>query len=175
MQTNPENTSENNVQNIDELKKALDEEKSRAEANLAGWQRSQADFMNYKRFAEQDKAETVKYANVVLLQKILPVVDDLKRAMAAIPPEDDKKSWVEGIRLIERKLQDTLEKVGVTPIKSEGEEFDCRYMEAITCAPGKKDVVVQELETGYRLQDKVIRPAKVIVGSGEEQANKEEK
>jgi len=66
VQTNPENTSENNVQNIDELKKALDEEKSRAEANLAGWQSSKADFMNYKRFAEKDKSETVKYANLVL-------------------------------------------------------------------------------------------------------------
>jgi molecular chaperone GrpE len=172
----PDNT-ENRIEtseNIEELKKALESEKARAEANLAGWQRAQADFINYKRFAEQEKTETIKFANVALLQSILPVLDDFERALSAVPPEDAQKPWVEGLKLIDRKFRDTLEKSGISPIKAVGEEFDCRLMEAITCVPGKKDIVVQELEKGYLLQDKVIRPAKVLVGSGEEQVKKEE-
>ncbi len=67
-----------------------------------------------------------------------------------------------------------LQKQGVTHINAVGQEFDPHVMEAVTCGKGKKDMVVQELEKGYKLHDKVIRPAKVIVGSGEEEANKEE-
>jgi molecular chaperone GrpE len=153
---------------IGSLKKALEEEKAKAETNLAGWQRAQADFVNYKRYVEQDKLETSKYMAGNTLLTILPVLDDLERAMASIPHEDAKKKWLEGFKLIEKKFRSILEKQGLTAIKSMGEDFDCRSMDAITCAPGKKDVVIQELEKGYKLNDKVIRPAKVIVGGGEE-------
>jgi molecular chaperone GrpE len=166
------------IKDIEELKKALADETARADANMAGWQRAQADFQNYKRFAEQDKVETVKYANVNLLTNLLPTLDDFERALAAIPSGEDHDQWIEGFKLIDRKFRGTLEKLGVTPITSLGEEFDCRTMEAMSCARGKKDIVVQELEKGYKLQDKVIRPAKVIVGTGEEEnqekADKEE-
>jgi molecular chaperone GrpE len=162
------------VDEKEELKKALTEEKNKSETNLAGWQRAQADFINYKRFAEQDKAETSKYANINLLANILPVIDDFDRAIAAIPPEQSDSKWVEGLKLIDRKLKDTLQKQGVTYIKAEGEEFDPYLMEAISRGKGKKDIVIQELEKGYKLHDKVIRPAKVIVGSGEEETKKEE-
>jgi molecular chaperone GrpE len=161
-------------ENIEDLKKALAEEKTRAEANLNGWQRSQADFTNYKRFVEQDKAESLKYANANLLVSILPVLDDLERAVAAIPQKEIHHKWVEGFKLIERKFRGILEKQGVAPVLSLGMEFDCRTMDAVTTVKGKKDTVIQELEKGYKLQDRVIRPAKVIVGSGEEPSDKEE-
>jgi molecular chaperone GrpE len=162
-------------ENIEVLLKSLAEAKAQAEANMAGWQRAQADFVNYKRFVEQEKLETSKYANASCLTAILPIFDDLDRALANVPhsEHEHKKAWVEGFRLIERKYKDALEKLGLTCIKTVGEEFDCRTMDALTCTPGKKDIVLQELEKGYKLQDKVIRPAKVIVGSGEE-VNKEE-
>jgi molecular chaperone GrpE len=171
---NPEenNKPEESVE-TEELKKALAEEKSKCELNLARWQRAQADFVNFKRYAEQEKSDTCKFANTNLLLNILPVIDDFERAIAAIPHSEAKHKWVEGLKLIERKLQDTFQKQGVEPIKAVGEEFDPRYMEAITCGKGKKDIVLVELEKGYKLYDKVIRPAKVIVGSGEE-AKKEE-
>ena len=168
------NTKMDNNENIEELKKALEDEKARAESNLAGWQRAQADFINYKRYAEQDKAETCKYANVNLLVNILPVLDDFERALAALPSEDADRSWTEGLKLIDRKFRDILEKQGVSSIKAVGEEFDCRFMEAVSCVKGEKDKVVQEIEKGYLLLDKVIRPAKVTVGTGEEEAEKEE-
>ncbi len=159
---------------LEEQKKALEEQKSKCEANLAGWQRAQADFINYKRFAEQDKAETCKYANINLLANILPVIDDFDRALASIPTEQSDNKWVEGLKLIDQKLKDTLKKQGVTHIDALGQEFDPYVMEAMSCGNGKKDIVIQELEKGYKLYDKVIRPAKVIVGSGEEEPKKEE-
>jgi molecular chaperone GrpE len=175
-ENNSENLkSENGVaeENIEDLKKALTEATTKAEANLIGWQRAQADFSNYKRYAEQDKAETCKFANAGLLSSILPILDDFDRALATIPPEE-KANWVEGLKLIDRKLRDTLTKQGVTPIQALGMEFDPRTMEAITVAKGQRDMVVQELERGYKLQDKVIRPAKVIVGNGEKPEEKED-
>lgn len=175
VQSESENTNEiEGTENIEELKKALAEEKSKCEMNLTRWQRAQADFVNYKRFAEQDKADTCIYANVGLLVNILPILDDFERALASIPPHDTQHKWVEGLRLIDHKFRDTLKKQGVVPIQSLGMEFDPRTMEAITCGKGKKDIVIMELERGYKLNDRVIRPAKVAVGTGEEEPNKEE-
>lgn len=157
-----------------QLQKALEEEKARSEANLAGWQRAQADFINYKRFVEQEKLETSKYLAGNIMMNFLPVLDDLERAMAALPRDEARKKWLEGFRLIEKKFRGILEKQGLKVIKAVGQDFDCRTMDAVSCIPGKKDIVIQELEKGYTINDKVIRPAKVIVGDGEE-AVKEEK
>jgi molecular chaperone GrpE len=171
---NTENRPENHTnEEMEELQKALAEEKSKCEANLVGWQRAQADFINFKRFAETDKAETCKYANAGLLSAILPVMDDFERALAAIPEEKSHEKWLEGLNLINRKFKDTLHKQGVTQIQALGMEFDPYTMEAMSCAKGKKDIVVQELERGYKIGDKIIRPARVIVGTGEED-NEEE-
>ncbi|MBN1188326.1 MAG: nucleotide exchange factor GrpE [Dehalococcoidales bacterium] len=160
--------SEEAVDEVEELKKALEEEKSRSEANLAGWKRAQADFVNYKRFAEQEKSDTCKYANAELLAVILPIMDDFERALASIPDDVSNQSWMEGFNLIHRKFKDTLLKQGVTEIQALGEEFDPHFMDALGSARGERDVVIQEVEKGYKLQDKVIRPARVIVGNGEE-------
>ncbi len=172
MNREPEQVETEN--NIEEIKKALADEKAKSESYLGSWQRAQADFINYKRYAEQEKATTCELANAGLLCVILPVLDDLERALAAIPQEQERQKWVEGIKLIDRKLRDTLEKQGVTCIKTLGEEFTPQTMEAMSTGKGKKDIVILELEKGYKLHDKVIRPAKVIVGSGEEEADKEE-
>jgi molecular chaperone GrpE len=153
---------------IESLKKALAEEKAKAETNLTGWQRAQADFTNYKRFAEQEKLETSKYQTANIIMTFIPVLDDLERALAALPADESKARWVEGFKLIEKKFKDILDKQGLKGFKTVGLDFDPRCMDAITCMPGKKDVVVQEIEKGYVVNEKVIRPAKVIVGGGEE-------
>jgi molecular chaperone GrpE len=106
---------------------------------------------------------------------LLPIIDDFERALAAIPSGGNDRKLAEGLNLIDRKIRDTLEKQGVTPIVALGMEFDPRFMEAMARMEGQRDIVVQELERGYMLQDKVIRPAKVIVGSGEVEEKKEEK
>ena len=161
------------AEDIEALKQALSEEKKKAEANLAGWQRAQADFINYKRRSEQEREETGRFANTTLMLALLPVLDDLERAFAAIPPRLDKANWVDGIRLIERKLRASLEAQGVSPIPALGEPFDPNLHEAVRQGKGEEGIVVEEVERGYRLHDRVIRPSKVVVGNGEEEEKEE--
>ena len=161
------------VEDIEALKQALAEEKEKAEGYLANWQRAQADFINYKRRSEQEKEEIGKFANAMLMLNLLPVLDDLERAFTSIPPHLARLTWVDGIRLIERKLQASLEAQGLSPIKALGEPFDPKLHEAAMHAKGKEGIVIEELQKGYKLQDRVIRPAVVVVGNGEEEERKE--
>jgi len=161
------------AEDIESLKQALAEEKAKAENYLASWQRTQADFINYKRRSEQDREEFSQFANAVLVLSLLPVLDDLERALAAIPPKSAKLPWVDGIRLIERKFRASLETQGLTPIKALGEPFDPNLHEAVRQDKGKEGIVIEELRKGYKLHDRVIRPAMVVVGNGEE-AEKED-
>lgn len=152
---------------IEVLKEALAEAKAQAENHLDSWKRSQADFVNYKRRSEQEKDETRQFANSVLICNLLPVLDDLELALGSMPKELSKLPWMEGIRLIERKFQSLLKSQGITRIKTEGECFDPNLHEAVMCSQGKEGMVTQELKKGYKLRDKIIRPATVAVGSGD--------
>ncbi len=163
------------VEDIEALKKALAEEKAKAETNLAGWQRAQADFINFKRHSEEEKEQTSKYANSALVQDLLPVLDDLERAFTSLPPELAEVKWLDGIRLIEKKLRATLEAQGLAEIKAVGEPFDPRLHEAITQVKGKEGIVIHELQKGYNFRDRVIRPSKVAVGNGEKAEKAEDK
>jgi molecular chaperone GrpE len=157
------------IEDIETLRQALTEVKAKAEANLAGWQRAQADFINYKRRSEQEKEEIGKFANSVLMLNLLPILDDLERAFISIPTRLAKLSWVDGIKLIERKLGAILEAQGLSPIKALGEPFDPMLHEAVRQDKGKEGIVVEELQKGYKFYDRVIRPSKVVVGNGEEE------
>ncbi len=157
------------VEDIEALKQALAEEKKKAEANLANWQRAQADFINYKRRSEQEKEEIGKFANTMLMLNLLPILDDLERAFTSTPPQMAKLTWVDGIRLIERKLRASLEAQGLSQIKALGEPFDPRLHEATMHGKGKEGIVIEELQKGYMLHDRVIRPTMVVVGNGEEE------
>ena len=154
------------LEDIEALRKALSEEKAKAESHLQNWQRIQADFINSKRRSEQEKEEMKEFANSVLICNLLPVLDDLERALSSIPPRLTKLPWVEGIRLIERKFHAVLEAQGVTPIKARGKPFDPNLHEAAMSTMGREGMVVKELKRGYKLRDRVIRPATVAVGSG---------
>ncbi len=158
---------------VGELRQVLTEEKQKAESYLANWQRAQADFVNYKRRSEQEKEEISKFANLALMLNLLPVLDDLERAFASIPPNLAKLSWVDGIRLIERKLQASLETQGLSPIEALGEPFDPHLHEAIRQDKGKEGIVIEEGQKGYKFHDRVIRPSSVVVGNGEAEEKKE--
>lgn len=162
------------VEDTEALSEALAEEKARADTNLAGWQRAQADFVNYKQRAEREKEEIGKLANSTLVLNLLPILDDLERALASVPDDLAEASWVDGIRLIDRKLRETLEAMGLSPIKAIGEPFDPNIHEAVMQGKGEEGMVIEELEKGYSFQDKIIRPTKVVVGNGEDEENKEE-
>ncbi len=168
------NTGENETvldagDEIEALKKQLAEEKAKVETNLAGWQRAQADFINYKRRCEQEISDVTQFANASLILSLLPVLDDFERAFNSSKNGKEvlDPSWVEGMRLIERKLKATLEMQGLAQIKAMDEPFDPRLHEAVREGNGKEGFVVQEYEKGYKLRDKVLRPAKVMVGTGE--------
>ncbi|MFC1903040.1 nucleotide exchange factor GrpE [Chloroflexota bacterium] len=156
------------VEDVEALKKALAEEKERGEGYLANWQRAQADFINYKRRSEQEKEEISRFANATLMFGLLSILDDLERAFASVPPKLAKLSWVDGISLIERKLRGSLEAHGLSQIKALGEPFDPNLHEAAMHGKGKEGIVIEELQKGYKLRDRVIRPAMVVVGNGEE-------
>jgi molecular chaperone GrpE len=149
------------------MKKALEDEKARAETNLDGWKRAQADFINFKRRVEQEREEIIKSANAGLVCNILPVLDDMERALDSMPDHLAEDPWVEGVKLIERKLRSQLEVQGLCKIDAVGEPFDPYLHEAVRQDKGKEGVVVEEVLKGYKFNDRVIRPSKVIVGTGE--------
>lgn len=156
------------VDGIESLQKALAEEKEKAESYLANWQRCQADLANYKKRAEQDRAEIIECANSALICNMLPVLDDLERAFASVPADLDESNWTEGIRLIYNKLRAILEAQGLSRIEARGEPFDPRLHEAVMQQEGEEGLVVQETQKGYKFRDKVIRPSLVVVGQGQE-------
>jgi len=150
------------------LQKALDEEKVKSEKYLVNWQRAQADFINYKKRCEQEKDEVKQFGNATLILSILPVLDDLERALASVSDDIAGLTWVEGVKLILRKFQAILESQGISDIKAIGQPFDPRFHEAVMRVPGKEGIVVDEMQKGYKLKDRVIRPSMVVVGHGKE-------
>lgn len=158
------------IQDVEALKKLLEEEKTRADSNLAGWQRVQADFINYKRRTEKEKAETGSFARAELVTALLPVLDNLELAFDHIPEALADDDWVNGVRLIERNLLSVLEAQGLSRIETAGQPFDPNVHEAAIYGPGEDGMVVGELKKGYKFNDRVIRPAAVIVGNGEVEA-----
>ncbi len=161
-------------EDMESLRDALDAEKKKAEEYLGNWQRAQADFINYKRRTEQERLEFNNYANASLIINILPVLDDMERALEAVPSKYKKHDWVEGVRLVERKFKTTLEGQGVKPINALGEVFDPNYHEALRQGKGEEGIILEEIQKGYMLNDKLLRPARVVVGNGEETDIEEE-
>jgi len=161
-------------EDTESLKNALAGEKKKAEEYLASWQRAQADFINYKRRNEQERQDFNSFANANLVRVILPVLDDLERALDAIPEEFAGDDWVEGVKLVERKFKTILEGQGVKQILSLGMAFDPKIHEALRQDKGEEGMVIGELQKGYVLSDKLLRPARVVVGNGKEEDTKEE-
>jgi molecular chaperone GrpE len=158
---------------IEELQKALEEEKGKAAANLAGWQRTAADFANYRKRVEQEKNEITRYANAGLIRRLLPVLDDLDRAFQTLPDNLADLTWIQGIILIDRKLRTILEQEGLRPMEAVGQPFDPAFHEAILYEetdPVNDGKVIAELQKGYQFHDKVLRPTLVKVGRGTGQA-----
>ncbi len=151
---------------VESLKTALEAEKEKAQQYLANWQRSQADFINYKRRNEEERSEVGKVSTALFILNVLPVVDDLERALTSVPPELVRFTWLDGIRLIYRKLQLVLQSQGVEPIDALGQDFDPRFHEAVMHGEGDEGKVAAEVQRGYKMQGRVLRPALVVVGQG---------
>ncbi|MDH4207874.1 MAG: nucleotide exchange factor GrpE [Anaerolineae bacterium] len=145
-------------------------EKAQAEAAeyLERLQRLQAEFANYKKRIEREHGEFVSLANGALISKLLPILDDLGRALENVPDKLQGTEWLDGIRLIERALQTTLEQEGLTEIEALGKKFDPQFHHAVVreeTTEYEDDEIIGELQRGYRLQDRVLRPSMVIVAA----------
>lgn len=131
------------------------------------WLRAVADYKNFKRRSDQERGDLIRNANAGLLLKLLPVIDDLERASSSVTPDVAASQWYGGFKLIPQKLQTILESEGVTPIAALGAEFDPTHHEAVIYdeeGAGDTTRVQAELQKGYKLNDRVLRPTMVKVG-----------
>jgi molecular chaperone GrpE len=136
-----------------------------AQATFARYQRLAADFENYKRRTRQELADRTQYANEELLRKLLPILDNFRRALDQAPDGVDR-NWFEGIKLIARQFEDILQAQGLSTIPAVGEKFDPTQHEAIAreeTDEHEEGTVVEEMQPGYRLHNRVLRPTLVKV------------
>ncbi len=152
---------------LSELERALQEQTAKAAEYLGQWQRAVADFANYRKRQERDQQQMVKWANADLLREMLPVLDDLQRALTELPAEAQASSWSKGVALVERKMRAAFEKAGLEHIAVElGSPFDPTVHEAVSheaSADYPEGSVLEVLREGYKLGDTVLRPAMVKV------------
>lgn len=147
-----------------EGKSELDIEREKADTYYKNWQRTAADFINFKRRVEQERGEMARLTNAALVINMLPVYDDLDRAVASVDSTMAGLNWVQGVVNIHHKFNRLLESMGVAEIAAENETFDPARHEAVGRQPGEEGKVLHVVQKGYELQGKVIRPAMVIVG-----------
>lgn len=149
------------------LEKELEEAKKTIEEQKDKYLRLSAEFDNYRKRTMKEKAELIKNGGEKAISAILPILDDLERALQNMQKADDVKAMYEGIDLISQKFHKVLSQEGLQKMEPVGETFDTDYHEAIALVPApdeaQKGKVLDCVQTGYKLNDKVIRHAKVVV------------
>jgi molecular chaperone GrpE len=160
-----------------DLKAARDE--------VAEWQdrflRKAAEFENFRKRAEKEKTESMMLARSSILYEFLPVADACERALASLGENQsvsgNLQQFQQGVELLYKQLIDTLHRIGVAPIETEGKPFDPHLHEALSreeTTEAKEDTIVRELRKGYMLKDKLLRPAQVVVAVHPREKDKEE-
>lgn len=128
--------------------------------------RVQAEFLNFKRRNESERAELIDMVKQTVIMELLPLLDNISRALTHLPAELEANDWARGVVQVGKQADDTLTNLGVTKVESVGQPFDPNLHEAVAMeeGDGKDEVVVEELQSGYKIGDKVLRPAMVKVG-----------
>ena len=151
----------------EKLQQSLDDAEKRIAEIQDKYLRLSAEFDNYRKRTIKEKSEIIKNAAEKTITAILPVLDDMERAIANMQKSEDAKAWLEGVELINNKFLKILSQEGLNKIETEGADFDTDYHEAIAMIPTpneeQKGKVLDCVQTGYKLNDKVIRHAKVAV------------
>jgi molecular chaperone GrpE len=151
---------------LDTLQQELEAAKTKAAENLDGWQRTQAEFLNYKRRVERDRIDFQNSVTGKIIARYLDVQDDFDRALKHQPTEGDLAQWAQGIGSIYRKFQNVLEAEGVTRIEAEGQTFDPSVHEAVVHEASdahESGQIIEVLRHGYKIGERVLRPALVKV------------
>ncbi|HSX48513.1 MAG TPA: nucleotide exchange factor GrpE [Candidatus Nanoarchaeia archaeon] len=147
------------------MSKKKPELEQRVEELTADLQRAQADFMNFRRRAEEQRGMVLDLAKQDVVLQLLPLLDNVERALGHVPAELADNAWAKGVDQVAKQAQDTLKQLGVEKINSVGQPFDHNLHDAVaTDESGEHEVVVEELQPGYKLGDKIIRHAMVKVG-----------
>ncbi len=150
----------------EEFARKLKEKEKEAQENYDRWLRAVAELENYKKRMTKEKLELSKYANEQLIKEILPIVDNLERAIEHSSNPNDSKALDDGIKMTAKQLITVLEKFGIKRIEALNEPFDPNYHEAIMQLETQKheeNIVLRELEKGYILHDRLIRPSRVAI------------
>ena len=156
---------ENGFQNSnqDDTQRQVQEAKEEAQTNLAGWQRTAADFENYKKREESKQKEILDFAKEVTIVKMLPTLDALHQGLKHAPQGVDA-TWLAGINATLAQLDKVLQEMGVKKIEALGKQFDPHFHEAVREVPGDEDgVIVEDLQMGFEINGKVIRPSQVVI------------
>ncbi len=159
-------TDETQDISIDQLQQELSEALQKAEENLNGWKRTQADLENYRKRKEAESKELVEFGKHAGIVQILPILDSIQQAMIHAPAIEDEKyrNWKSGLDGIVKQIDDALAKIGIKRIEAVGSKFDPNLHEAVKEVPGNEDgMVTEQYQTGYLLNDKLLRPAQVAI------------
>jgi len=158
---------EDRAADVVETAQRLRAAEEQARTYLANWQRAQADLENYRKRAQQERREATDYANGALMARLVSAFDDLERAFSRPTTEMRKAAWADGAKLSFQKLKSALESEGVKQIEALGQPFDPRFHQAVMRRPGQEDVVLEEVQKGYIMNGRVLRPSMVVVGTQE--------
>jgi molecular chaperone GrpE len=164
--------AEDHDKEIEDLKKKLEEKEKEASANYDKYVRAAAEFDNYKKRAAKDKADTIKYCNEDIIKDILPFMDSLDRSLEH--DTGDIQAFKDGIALIQEQLLGCLKKHGVEKIDTAGQDFDPNFHEALMQMESDQhedNKIVSEMEKGYLLNGRLLRPSRVCVCKKTKQEN----
>ena len=160
------------AEELEAMQAELEQTQAQAAEYLDGWQRARAEFANYKKRVEAERGELRESSNASLLLKLLPVVDDFERAFQALPEDLEGSTWVDGFAMIQRKLQSILESENVIPLEATGQPFDPEWHQAVLQEETSEypdGYVSEEMQRGYLLGRRVLRPSMVKVAINHEE------
>lgn len=151
-----------------DLQQQLEQERQRVRDLQDRWQRAAADLANFRKRTEQERGDMERFASMLLVSELLPVLDNFERALATIPGNLAMLTWIQGVMLIERHFRAILEHQGLAPVEAEGQQFNPHLHEAINeretdeAAPG---TIIQVYQKGYTMHGRVIRPTLVEIAT----------
>jgi molecular chaperone GrpE len=168
----PAEAVEEDEETVDELvalRQELEKAKAQEAEYLDGWQRARAELSNARKRFQRDQEQAYGNAKADVLARLLPIIDDFERAFETLPDNLSSLTWTQGLLLIQHKFQVLLEQEGVVPIEAAEQEFDPFLHQAVTHEPSEEvpvGHVIGELQRGYRIGDRVLRPSVVRVSAG---------
>jgi molecular chaperone GrpE len=147
---------------IQELETKISELQKQADEYLNGWKRAKADYLNLERETDREKVGWIKFANLELILHLLAVLDSFDESIKHLPEKLKNDEWAKGILKIKEQLDNFIKAQGVERIKTIGEKFNVDEHEVVE-KRGDKGMIIEEVQPGYKMNDKVIKPSKVII------------